>query len=190
MIEEYEITPALREEARQVAIERLKLWGKWDREDYFEAYSPLERNWQGCIAEIYVRRIYPQLRLGQPLVVEGPNITECDYFYKDQGIELKCNRFTRMWNYFLKNVRETEFKGDTAEILICTAINGPPARAWIFWIFGWMRMEDVEKCEIWRPGERSRIKSAGYAIPLEDLKPINDLITSSDWRLGDFMPRT
>lgn len=175
----------VREKAKQIAIERLKLWGLWEREDHFKAYTPLERNWQGCIAEVLLRQVYPQLQLGQPFVVEGEDITECDYVYHDQGIELKCNRFTSMWNHCLKNVREHKHKADVAEILICTAINGPPATATKFWILGWMPMEEVEKCEIWTSETNPKIKDPAYAIPREWLREMGGLFR----RLSDFMPR-
>lgn len=188
-IEEYFITEAVREKAKAIAIERLRLWGQWEREDYFEAYTPLERNWQGCIAEVFLRQIYPQLQLGQPYVVEGENITECDYIYHEEGVELKCNRFSRMWNHFLKNVDEHRHKGHTAKVLICTAINAPPARAVKFWIFGWIPMEEVEECEVWRSEVSPNIKSPAYAIPREQLRGLADLFKPGDWNLGNFMPR-
>lgn len=188
-VEEYLITEPVREKAKMIAIERLKLWGLWDREDYFKAYTPLERNWQGCIAEVFLRQLYPQLELGQPFVVEGENITECDYVYHDQGVELKCNRFSRMWNYFLKNVDEHSHKGHTAKILICTAINSAPSKAMKFWVFGWIPMEEIEGCEIWTSETSPNIKSPAYAIPREQLRPLSELFMASDWKLGAFMPR-
>jgi len=187
MLEQYSISKRIREEARQVAAARVELWKQYSRTDYFEAYSMLERNWQGCIAEVYLREIYPMLGLGQPLVVTGRSITECDYVYKDAGVELKCNRFKQMWNHFLKNVDEHEYKGYTAEVLICTAIDAPPANAGIFWVFGWITMEEVKKCDIWDKKTGEKIKSPAYAIPRERLRPLSELFKPGDFKLGDFL---
>uniref|UniRef100_A0A6M3M5B7 Uncharacterized protein n=2 Tax=viral metagenome TaxID=1070528 RepID=A0A6M3M5B7_9ZZZZ len=186
-IEVYDMTKAIREAARAVALERVKLCEMWDRKNYFDTYSDLERNWQGCIAEVYLRQIYPMFDLGQPLVVEGGQIAECDYVYKDKGIELKCNRFKKMYNYFLKNVGEHSYKGYTAELLICTGINGPPSTASIFWIFGWISMEDIEKCDVWKPGPNSNVRSPAYAIPRDQLKPLSELFYGGDFSLSQFL---
>jgi len=187
MLEQYSIPSRIREDARQVAAARVELWKKWSRNDYFESYSMLERNWQGCIAEVYMRELYPMLRLGQPFVVDGRTISECDYVYKDAGVELKCNRFKRMWNHFLKNVGEHDYKGYTAKVLICTAINAPPANASTFWIFGWINMDEIKKCEIWTSASGEKVKSDAYAIPRESLRPLSELFKPGDFNLSEFM---
>ena len=189
MTEQYSISHRIKEAARYIAMKRASLWKKWERNDYFKSYSILERNWQGCIAEVYLREIYPRLILGQPLVIKGRSISECDYVYKDAGVELKCNRFKYHYKHFLKNVEEHAYKASLAETLICTGINGPPASATDFFIFGWIKMSDVEKCDIWTPETGPHIKSPAYAIPKKGLYPMKDFFSASDFKLSGFMEK-
>ncbi len=95
----FDLTEAVTFKARAIAHERNRIAQKVNRVEgkFHPEYTPMEINWQGAIAEVLLAELYPDLELSQPYVVESSNTRESDFIYKEQGIEVKCNRFYRIY---------------------------------------------------------------------------------------------
>lgn len=165
-----------------IGDERARLAVEKRRKNFFDRYNNKERAWQGAIGEVYLPHLFPQLELGQPYVsyeddVKGTDLVHHMQSTKDttmiyeSGIEIKCNRFRHMYREFFKNVAEHEWKGHLSKVLIGTAINAAPKLATIFYLFGWMPMEDVSKYDV-RHNPSKGITSPCYGIKVKDFKPM------------------
>ena len=173
----YGIPADIRSLAREIGKGRAHWADEFDRESYFEAYTNFERNFQGAIAEVYIQRLYPQLRLSNPYILPQRDVTDADFIYEDLGIELKCRRIRRGLPPFgfFKNVDEHNSKGHLAKILIGTAINGPPDRAQYFRLFGWIPTVEIHECRIYTSEDSPGIISPAYGIPFERFRDMKDL---------------
>ncbi|GAG97253.1 unnamed protein product, partial [marine sediment metagenome] len=138
-MESLDLDDSVKREAFLIAEGRQEVADKIKRpEGKFGPYTPLETNWQGAIAEVFLKRMFPSLLLSQPYVVESDETTECDFLFEEEGIEVKCNRFHSIYPVFFIN--ETRFlkKFDHTRKVVCCAINDSPSKASKFYIFGWL----------------------------------------------------
>ena len=147
---------------------------------FHKGYTPLEVNWQGAIAEVQLAKLYPHLKLSQPYVVYDGDTRESDFIYQEHGIEVKCNRFYRLYPHFFINQQRFDKKRDLAEYLIACAINSSPERAISFYLFGYLESEEVVTYPV-----RKEYSSPAYAVPTRAFKPLDDLL--KPFNLANYM---
>ncbi len=140
----------------------------------------MEINWQGAIAEVLLAELYPDLELSQPYVVESSNTRESDFIYKEQGIEVKCNRFYRIYPRYFVNKERFNKKRDLASFLIACAINEEPLKATKFYLFGYIQTSKIPEYPV-----ETRHSSPAYSIPIKDFQDLNGLFRS--FSLANYM---
>lgn len=172
------ISEDVRCEARTIALSRNKTNRLYNRPDakFTSHYTSIEADFQGAIAEVYIKRTFPALSLGQPFVVNSTNTSSADFFFKDMGIEVKCARFYSMYRSFFVNVDNWLKQKEWVKVLVCCAIDDAPDRAKWFYILGWIEYKSISRCVV-----RRDIQTPAYSVPITNLHSMSSLECYSEW---------
>jgi len=180
LVNGYLITEDIRERARARAAKRMEIDERLGFKSKLfdeESLGDFDAHFTGAIGEIELETVYPSAIFCQ-LPTESPSLALLkghDFLLFGYRVELKCKPLPDWAETYFINKRVHDERGANYDVYVCSSIDGPPATAKYWRLFGWVKSKDIVQYHV---TESPSVKSPAYEIPLQDLKPLKALRTS------------